>query len=331
VQGAAINSNSTIEFDAAISAAKRSDIIFYFGGIDNTIETEGLDRKSITWPATQLDLISRLSKIGKPLVVVQFGGGQVDDTPLLQNKNVNAILWAGYPGQSGGSAVLDIVTGKASVAGRLPVTQYPAKYADEVSIFNINLRPNKAQAFPGRTYKWYTGKAVLPFGHGLHYTTFQAEWGNKFEKTYNIQRLPKGNDATPFTSVSVKITNTGKRVSDYVGLLFLSSSNAGPTPRPIKSLVSYGRLHDIPQGRAKELKLDLNLGALARSDEKGNLVIYPGDYTLALDNDASVSLKFTLEGKQAIIDSLPPLRDSYNYTVPVHIAPPSTRSYDGAA
>ena len=330
VQGATINGNSTAEFTAALSAAKNSDVIFFFGGIDNSIETEGLDRRNLAWPATQLDLINRLSQLGKPLIVVQFGGGQVDDTPLLQNKNVNAILWAGYPGQSGGTALLDVVTGKKSVAGRLSVTQYPAKYAQDVSIFNINLRPNKTSAFPGRTYKWYNGKPVLPFGFGLHYTTFKADVGKKLGSSYDIQRLPKGNDATLFTSLSVKVTNTGKRISDYVGLLFLSSTNGGPAPRPIKSLVSYGRLHDIHPGQTQELSLNLNLGALARADEKGNLVVYPGDYTLALDNDAKATIKFKLEGKQRIIDTLPQVKANYNYTVPVHIAPPSTTSYDGA-
>lgn len=326
-QGTTINSNDTSGFDAALAVARSSDIIFYFGGIDNTLETEGLDRTFISWPSKQLELITNLSKLGKPLVVVQFGGGQIDDTALLQNSKVNAILWAGYPGQAGGSAILDIVTGKKSVAGKLPVTQYPAKYAEEVSMFDINLRPDKTRAFPGRTYRWYTGKPVLPFGYGLYYTKFQAAWYSKLEPKYNIQKLAKGNDATPFRSLSVRISNTGKRVSDYVGLLFLSSSNAGPSPRPNKWLVSYGRLQNVQPGLAEELKFRLTLGSLARADVNGNLVVYPGDYTLTLDQDASISFKFSLTGKQITIDTLPPMSATYNYTVPVHIAPQSTGPY----
>lgn len=328
LQGSAISGNSTANFNATIEAAKTTDVIFFFGGIDNSIETEGLDRADIAWPQIQLDLISQLSQLGKPLIVVQFGGGQVDDTPLLRNENVNAILWAGYPGQSGGKAILDVVTGKKSVAGRLPITQYPAQYAEDVSIFDISLRPTGNTPFPGRTYKWYNGEAVLPFGYGLHYTTFSAALGRTLKSNYDIASLPQGNDATRFSSLSVRVTNTGQRASDYAGLLFLSSTNAGPNPRPIKSLVSYGRLKDIRPGQARELNLELSLGSLARADEAGNLVVYPGDYTLALDDDARVTFNFTLTGEQRIIDTLPSY-GQYNYTVPVNIAAPSNRSYDG--
>jgi beta-D-xylosidase 4 len=77
-------------------------------------------------------------------------GGQLDDTPLLQNRNISAILWVGYPGQDGGPAVFDILTGTYSPAGRLPVTQYPAKYTDEVPMTDMSLRPSATN--PGRTY-----------------------------------------------------------------------------------------------------------------------------------------------------------------------------------
>lgn len=96
------------------------------------MESEGHDRTTITWPGNQLDLISRLSKLGKPLIVVQFGGGQVDDTQLLKNDNVNSLMWAGYPGQDGGYAVIDTLAGKVAPAGRLTTTQYPANYINEV-------------------------------------------------------------------------------------------------------------------------------------------------------------------------------------------------------
>lgn len=309
-RGTDIDSSDTSGFASAIDAAKTSDYILYLGGIDISVENEGHDRQSIAWTGNQLDLIAQLSNLGKPLVIVQFGGGQIDDSKLLQNKQVNSILWAGYPGQDGGDAIFDVLTGAVSPAGRLPVTQYPASYVDNNNILDMNLRPTGG--VPGRTYMWYTGKAVLPFGHGLHYTNFSASWKSTVAKSYSIQDLvakagPNGGLSNVAT-LTANIKNTGgrsKSVSDYVGLLFLSSANAGPAPRPAKKLVSYSRVRDIGPGTAKELSLKLNLGELARSDDKGDRWIYPGDYTLALDTDASLTAKFTLTGQAAKLDAYP--------------------------
>jgi len=147
-----------------LATAEKADVIVYFGGTDTSIAAEDRDRESIEWPSAQLSLINRLATLGKPLVVVQLGD-QVDDTLLLTNPNVSAIIWAGYPGQSGGTAVLDVIRGKTAPAGRLPVTQYPAKYTDQIPLTSMALRPTAGQ--PGRTYRWYSD-AVLPFGYGLH-------------------------------------------------------------------------------------------------------------------------------------------------------------------
>ena len=330
--GTSISGNSTSGFEAALTAARGADIVIYLGGIDNSLESETLDRKSLSWPGNQVDLISQLAALSKPVVVVQFGGGQVDDTPLLQNANVKSVVWAGYPSQDGGPALLDVLTGKQSIAGRLPVTQYPASYADEVSIYDIDLRPNGT--YPGRTYKWYTGKAVRPFGFGMHYTTFNFHWGRTLKPQYNIQALVdecrsngKINDVTPFANVTATVRNTGRVASDYVGLLFLSSKNAGPAPRPIKSLVSYSRLHNIGIHGSETMNLPLTLGSLARADVNGDLTVFPGDYELALDVDAKITFKFSLRGKAAVIETLPAPKSSYNTTVPVHIQPPSRQAY----
>ncbi|KAF2104135.1 glycoside hydrolase [Rhizodiscina lignyota] len=327
--GTAINASNTTGFSNALSAAKSADLIVYLGGIDTSIEAEGLDRPSIVWPEFQLSLISELSKTGKPLAVVQFGAGQIDDTSLLSNKNVNALLWAGYPGQDGGYALLDVLTGAKSVAGRLPVTQYPASYADETSIFDLHMRPNGS--YPGRTYKWYDGKPIFPFGYGLHYTNFAFSWASGPKKSYDIESLVKGygsyNDASPWISVSVDVKNTGGKAnmaSDYVGLIFISTKNAGPKPYPNKSLVGYARAKDIPVHGSQKLTIQLALGALARANEDGDLVIYPGDYELTLDTDAKLTFKFSLTGKELAVDKLPPQAPHYSFTVPVHLQPPST-------
>ena len=334
--GTTITNQSTTGFDLALAAAKKSDLIIYLGGIDNSLESETLDRTSLAWPKNQLDLITSLSKLSKPMIVVQFGGGQVDDSELLKNKGVQALVWAGYPSQSGGFAILDVLLGKRSPAGRLPVTQYPASYADQVSIFDINLRPNSDGSYPGRTYKWYTGKPVIPFGYGLHYTKFDFKWEETLNREYNIQQLVAScqgspgapiNDNTPFTAVKARVKNVGHETSDYVSLLFLSSKDAGPTPRPNKSLVAYSRLHNITSGSEHVADLPLTLGSLARADENGSLVIFPGHYKLALDTSDSLTFEFTLRGNAEVIDTLPTPHAQYNFTVPVHIQPASTEAH----
>ncbi|GAB7344337.1 hypothetical protein MBLNU457_2201t2 [Dothideomycetes sp. NU457] len=332
-EGTAINTNSTGGFAAALTAARQADFIIYLGGIDNSLEAETLDRLNLTWPGNQLDLVGQLANLSKPVTVVRFGGGQCDDSPLLSNPKVNSLIWAGYPSQSGGPALLDILTGAQSIAGRLPTTEYPASYVDEVSIYNINLRPNGS--YPGRTYRWYTGTPVLPFGFGLSYTTFDFAWKKALRSTYNIQdvitqlsgSLGDLNDVSPFGTITAIVTNTGRVASDYVGLLFISSDNAGPVPRPIKTLVAYDRLHNVAVNGNQVLSLPLTLGSLARADENGNTVIYPGDYTLALDNDKVLTFNFTLTGQPATIETMPAPAATYNTTVPVHIQPPSMQAY----
>lgn len=313
--GTAINSTDTSGFGEAISAANASDIIIYAGGIDNTIEAEGQDRLSIVWPGNQLDLISQLAGLGKPIVVLQMGGGQVDDSSLLMGGSsaVNALIWGGYPGQDGGTALIDIITGKVAPAGRLPITQYPADYINQVPITNMALRSGTDN--PGRTYKWYSGSPVIEFGTGLHYTDFGFSWtAGTQSATLNIQDL-LGNSQKQesdwdsiekqiFQTFKVSVSNEGKVASDYVALLFLKT-DAGPTPAPFKTLVSYARVHDIGAGSSGTAILPVTLGSLARIDEDGNTNIYPGNYSVVLDVPGQITFNFTLTGDTATLEDWP--------------------------
>ncbi|KAL1836538.1 hypothetical protein VTJ49DRAFT_5035 [Mycothermus thermophilus] len=297
---------SYFDTNQAINAAQRSSIIIFFGGIDNTVEKESQDRTSIAWPAGQLSLLKRLSQMGKPIIVVRMGT-HVDDTPLLSMPNVRAILWAGYPGQDGGTAVMNILTGRVSPAGRLPVTVYPSSYTNQAPYTNMALRPSGS--YPGRTYRWYNG-AVFPFGHGLHYMTFRLDVG-EFPTSFaiaDVMNSCRGTvtylDLCPFPPVSVSVTNTGARASDYVLLGFLAGE-FGPAPRPIKTLATYTRLADVPPGETKVAKLEWKLESLARVDEKGNRVLYPGTYTLLLDQPTMANVTFRLTGEEVVLDQWP--------------------------
>lgn len=293
-------------------AAAASDVIIFISGITNDIEAEEKDRVSLSWTGPQLDMIGQLAGLGKPMIVVQMGGGQLDSSPIVNNPNISALLWGGYPGQDGGVAIMDIITGKVAPAGRLPLTQYPSSYINEVPMTDMSLRPGPTS--PGRTYKWYNGTAVFEFGSGLHYTNFSASVTGGLESSYDISELmsacKQSNETYPdrcaFTTspIQVEITNTGTTSSDYVTLAYLTGS-FGPAPYPKKSLVAYKRLFSILGGSSHTAALNLTLGSLARVDMKGNKVLYPGEYSLLIDNQPLTYVNFTLTGDEAVVDEWP--------------------------
>ncbi|KAJ5167528.1 exo-1-4-beta-xylosidase xlnD [Penicillium canariense] len=311
--GTGISSQTTDGFAAALSAAKNSDAIIFAGGIDNTIEAEGMDRQNITWPGNQLQLITELSGLGKPLIVLQMGGGQVDSSSLKTNKNVNALIWGGYPGQSGGQALFDIITGKRAPAGRLTTTQYPAKYALQFPATDMGMRPSGSN--PGQTYMWYSGTPVYEFGHGLFYTTFKTSLGGSRgtgnETSFDIvDLLSRSHDGykiveqLPFLNFTVSVTNTGRVLSDYSAMLF-ANTTAGPQPYPNKWLVGFDRLGALKPHTSQIMTIPITLDNVARTDAEGNRIIYPGMYELALNNERSAVLSFTLTGNATTLSKWP--------------------------
>ncbi|KAI5867862.1 glycoside hydrolase superfamily [Durotheca rogersii] len=141
-QGCGVTGSATSGFAAALDAARAADAIVFVGGIDVSVEAEDRDREQITWPGQQLPLIRQLAaaKGAKPLIVVQMGT-TVDSSELVASVNVDALLWAGYPGQDGGAAIFSVLTGAFAPAGRLPVTQYPADFVNQVPMTDMNLHP----------------------------------------------------------------------------------------------------------------------------------------------------------------------------------------------
>ncbi|EST06953.1 Glycoside hydrolase, family 3, N-terminal [Kalmanozyma brasiliensis GHG001] len=299
--GTSINGayNSTSAGEAK-SVASDADVIIFAGGIDPTVEGESLDRTSIAWPSNQLQLISDLSSLNKTLVVAQFGGGQVDGAPLKSNSNVGALLWAGYPGQSGALALMDVVAGNVAPSGRLPITQYPADYIDGLSEATMALRANKTAGYPGRTYKWYDGKPTYPFGFGLHYTKWSASMESP--STYTISSSEEGYaEHVEVANVKVNLKSIGKVTSDYAALLFAKHQN-GPAPYPKRTLVGYAKVKSISPGEQRSVEIVVTQAALARADEGGNEILYPGEYTLELDTEGCgegelASTKLMLEGQ----------------------------------
>ncbi|EJD55091.1 beta-xylosidase [Auricularia subglabra TFB-10046 SS5] len=299
------NGTDTSGFDEAVAAAGDTDLIVFVGGPDNVVERESRDRINITWPGVQLDLIKELAGVGKPMIVLQMGAGQVDDTWLKESDAINALIWGGYPGQSGGTALANIVTGKTAPAARLPITQYPEDYIS-LPMTDMNVRPSNSS--PGRTYKWFTGEPIFEFGFGLHYSKFDFAWAEEPPASFAIGDLVANAsspvDLATFHTFQVNVTNLGPVASDFVAMLF-GNTTAGPSPAPLKELVGYTRLTNIPVGATVTASVPVTLGTIARADEDGNSVLFPGQYSVWLDTTGEILHDFELTGDEKQILAFP--------------------------
>jgi xylan 1,4-beta-xylosidase len=288
--------------------------------IDATHEgaEETADRNTIKWDLMQPDAVESVATTGIPTVVVHMGE-QCDDSMFFSNANVSAVLWAGYPGMFGGQAIINTLFGEVAPAGRMPITQYPTDYVNEVAMTDMGLRPDSETGNPGRTYKWYDN-ATVEFGFGLHYTNFSAEIVPVETTSFDVAQLVQGCDSSGLThvdlcpflpggssltsSLEVNITNTGETTSDYVALAFVAGEY-GPEPRPRKSLVAYQRLKGVEGGVSQTAALNITLGALARYDESGNEVLYPGSYRIQIDVPVLATWEFELTGAEVVLDLWP--------------------------
>lgn len=309
-QGCAINSTDKSGFDSALKAASASDFIVFVGGIDSSIEAEAKDRDTIDLPGEQSDLIKQLAGLGKPLVVVLMNGGSVDVRREFANDNVNAMVWAGYPSQSGGDAIAQLLTGEFSPAGRLPITWYPSEYIS-VPMTDQNMRPNSETGNPGRSYKFFTGRPVFPFGYGLSYTTFEYQTINAPRKLairdlVNAHSGRFDDRATMATTWTVNVTNSGDVTSDVSVLAFVSSQAtfAGVTP-PIKELYDYTRIHSLAPGSSEVYTFGLGYRVFSSVDQHGHAWLLPGTYRVALQHDSVLSEEFELVGEPFLIEDSP--------------------------
>jgi beta-glucosidase len=248
---------------AALETARDADVIVFVGGISAQLEGEemnvdyegfvGGDRLAIELPEIQQELLKKLHATGKPVVFVNLSGSAVAFP--WADENVNAILQAWYPGQAGGTAVSDVLLGNYNPAGRLPVTFYRAT-ADMPDFEDYNMA--------GRTYRYFDGKPLYAFGHGLSYTQFR----------YENLRATRGADGT--LNVTLDVTNSGDRDGDEVVQLYA----VPPSARENGALCGFSRVR-IAKGETKSVKLTVPATALRRwSDVKNDYAIPSGEWTL---------------------------------------------------
>ncbi|KAK4751875.1 hypothetical protein SAY87_020673 [Trapa incisa] len=164
---------STAQLGDAKKMAALADATILVMGTDLSIEAESLDRVDLLLPGQQQLLISEVAHASKgPVILVIMSGGGVDIQFAKNDDKITSILWVGYPGEAGGAALADVIFGAYNPSGRLPMTWYPQSYVDKVPMTNMNMRPDPSTGYPGRTYRFYTGDTVYPFGYGLSYSSY---------------------------------------------------------------------------------------------------------------------------------------------------------------
>ncbi len=228
----------------AVDIAGQSDAVVMMLGLSPRLEGEemkvevegfkGGDRIKLGIPQVQEDLLKRVMETGKPVVLVLLNGSAV--AVNWAKEHVPAIVELWYPGQAGGNAIADALFGDYNPGGRLPLTFYQSE--DQIPPFDD-------YSMKGKTYRYFEGQPLWPFGYGMSYTKF----------SYRDLRIPPEIRAGNSLRVSVEVQNTGDRAGDEVVQLYLKHNNAG-VPVPIRSLEGFERV-SLKAGEKKRVEFAL--------------------------------------------------------------------------
>lgn len=291
----AVNSGTRVEYDQGCDftdtvhfggtwAAGNADVTIAVIGFTAVYEGEegdaflaegGGDRKSLSLPASHVAYIKALRKGNrKPIIAVITGGSAVDVSAI--SPYVDAIILAWYPGEQGGNALADILFGKVSPSGHLPVTFYTS--LQDLPVYDdYNLK--------GRTYRYFDGKVQYPFGFGLSYTSF----------SYSDDQPPAMvNSLKDTLAFSINIRNTGMMDGDAVAQVYIQYPAI--ERMPLKELKSFKRVH-LAKGKEKKVRFAIPLSELQKWDlQLHKWVLYPGDYSILTgSNSQDIKLRSTVK------------------------------------
>lgn len=254
--------------DLAAGAAK-ADVIVAVVGLTSDLEGEempvkvegfsGGDKTSLEIPTDQRELLRKAKALGKPLVVVTMNGSPINLS--WEKDNASAIVEAWYPGQSGGLAIANILSGKTDPAGRLPLTFYRSL---------ADLPAFDDYAMKGRTYRYYTGTPVYPFGYGLSYTSFAYA-------PLSVQ--PAAGGAQNGLHVSTELRNIGQRAGDEVAELYLTFPAVPGAPRI--ALRGFRRV-TLKPGERRTIAFDLSSRDLSAVTADGVREVMAGGYQVSV-------------------------------------------------
>ncbi|KAL6875729.1 hypothetical protein ACP4OV_013242 [Aristida adscensionis] len=296
--------------DQAVALARAADAVVLVMGLSQAQESEGKDRTTLLLPGNQQSLIAAVAAAAKhPVTLVLLTGGPVDVTFAQANPKVGAILWAGYPGMAGGLAIAKVLFGEKNPSGRLPVTWYPEEFT-KWPMTDMRMRPDAASGYPGRTYRFYKGKVIYKFGHGLSYSKFAYRLlaaGGK-----NSTSLLAGLTAAAATTTNgkyyhvddigeevceqlkfpamVEVQNHGPMDGKHSVLMFLRWPSAADG-RPASQLIGFRSEH-LRVGEKANLRFDISpCEHFSRAREDGKKVIDKGSHFLMVDNH-EMEIKF---------------------------------------
>jgi beta-glucosidase len=252
----------------AVAAANAADVVIYVGGLNSSLESEeakvdyqgfdGGDRTRIELPRVQERLLKALYATGKPVVFVDCSGSAI--AMRWEAEHLPAIVQAWYPGEEGGRAVAEVLFGEVNPAGRLPITFYRSTQ---------DLPPFVDYSMANRTYRYFSGKPLFAFGHGLSYTRFDYADAKLNRPTFG----PKDTVRLMF-----RLKNIGRRVGDEVAQVYVRSPRAAQQPR--LTLCAFSRAQLTP-GQATEIALDIPVKRFAEWDPtQEQYVVQPGAYEL---------------------------------------------------
>jgi beta-glucosidase len=253
----------------ALDAARKADVVVMALGLSPRLEGEemkvpvpgfkGGDRTSLDLPAAQQRLLEAVVGLGKPTVLVLLNGSALGVT--WADEHVPAIVEAWYPGQAAGTAIADVLFGKYNPGGRLPITFYRSIE---------QLPPFGDYRMAGRTYRYFRGEALYPFGHGLSYSTFE----------YRNLDVPKTVRQGEAVQVAVDVHNAGARAGDEVVQLYVSALGRS-TETPIRALKAFRRVSLAP-GETRRITLEIAANALTTIGADGRRVADPGPFEIAV-------------------------------------------------
>ncbi len=296
-QGCGIDDPSRAGFAEAVQIAEKADAAVMVMGLSQKMEgeegqqagtPEGVvsqgDRSTLDLPGVQEALLQAVAETGTPVVLVLLNGSAL--AVNWAEEHLPAILEAWYPGQAGGRAVAEALFGDTNPGGRLPVTFYQS--VDQ-------LPPFEDYAMAGRTYRYFEGQALYPFGFGLSYTSFRYQ-----DLALSHDRLT----GPEIVRVSCEVDNTGAMAGDEVVQIYLRDEEAS-TPVPRHSLVGFRRVHLAP-GRSTRVTFEIQPRQMACVDEQGRWVIEPGSFTLFAGGGQpgvaqGLSVKFSVIGEKILL------------------------------
>eukprot|EP01018_Ginkgo_biloba_P014421 Gb_10190 [translate_table: standard] len=305
---------SSLQISPAMVAAEIADATVMVMGLDLSWEAESLDREDLLLPGSQMELVTTIANASKgPVILVIMSAGCIDVTFAQNVKKIAGILWVGYPGEGGGDAIAQVIFGSYNPGGRLPMTWYPQQYVETVNMTDMNMRADRLTGFPGRTYRFYGGDLVYPFGYGLSYTVFNYSLGYKVPGAVNL-KLGKGDHCHPvegiasecssirveettceglFVKLVIEVANTGNRDGSDVVMVY-AKPPSGINGAPDKHLIAFRRV--FVRIREKiSVTFDMDLcRSLTIVDRSAYQILPAGEHSLVVGDGSQISVPISI-------------------------------------